>query len=60
MLPYPGFEMIVDRGDPAREDTLSSAFAQLGFENVVAADCLGRVAIQGVLVLDIIVVSGSQ
>lgn len=52
--------MIVDRGDPAREDTLSSAFAQLGFENVVAADCLGRVAIQGVLVLDIIVVSGSQ
>lgn len=60
MLPYPGFEVIVDRGDAAREDTISSAFAQLGFEDVVAAERLGRVAIQGILVLDNIVVSGSQ
>ena len=45
MLPYPGLEMIVDSGDAAGENTLSSALSQLGFENIVAADGLGRVAI---------------
>lgn len=57
MLPNPRLKVCIHSSVTTRQDTLTISLLELALENLIAAVCLRGIAIQSILILNLIVMS---